>query len=291
MLVALTILVSGLIPEDSGKTWLTLGTALVIRERGLRVSVFKPVAGHNLWYSPRTLRKSFELALLVGNDILAYYEAGLARDIKVSNPIDVATAPPDPTLYASFKDYASDLEDVSKTAVLSRIYKCRGEAVEHYVHYENVAKTTSRIQRAVKRLAKTLGAKPLAFSEVYRYMTSSQVEEDLNKCLSVLEKDSDVVFVESFNDAVTPYGGLLDSIDLLLIVAPGKVLVYKNVAALKEALRAVFKELGSLAFKSMYVVNSLKPDSSFETGFALKPGARRVHVKLFEEVVLQLLKK
>jgi predicted P-loop ATPase/GTPase len=242
--MAAVILVAGLVPFDSGKTWFALGAALAARERGLRVGVFKPVAAHNLWYSPRAVRKSLELKLLVGNDVLLYREKGLVEDIGVSNPVAVATAPPDPSAYASVGDYMRDFEDVGRIAVLSRVYAFDERAHSHYVHAENLRKMGARVRRLVEKMGGALGAAPRSFAGLSAYLTSNEVAANLDKCLRELERGRDLVFVESFNDAVAPYGALLESVDAAVIVAPGKAYVYRDARKLREVSRKAFERWG-----------------------------------------------
>jgi predicted P-loop ATPase/GTPase len=282
--MAAVILVAGLVPFDSGKTWFALGAALAARERGLRVGVFKPVAAHNLWYSPRAVRKSLELKLLVGNDVLLYHEKGLVEDIGVSNPVAVATAPPDPSAYASVGDYMRDFEDVGRIAVLSRVYAFDERAHSHYVHAENLRKMGARVRRLVEKMGGALGAAPRSFAGLSAYLTSNEVAANLDKCLRELERGRDLVFVESFNDAVAPYGALLESVDAAVIVAPGKAYVYLDARKLREVSRKAFERWGWAGFRTSYVFDSLKPDFSVETGFAAKPSARKPHREFIDKI-------
>ena len=275
--MATVVLVAGLIPYDSGKTWFTLGAALAARERGLEVGVFKRVAAHNLWYSPKAVRKSLELKLLVGNDVQLYYERGLAGDIGISNPVAIATAPPDPSSYARAEDYMADFEDVGKIAVLSRVYNF-GERVHiHHIYTGNLVKMGARTQRLAERMGRVLAAQPSSFTSLAGYLSSSEAVLNFDRCLQKLEEGSEVVFVESFNDAIAPYGALLEKTDLVVIVAPGKAYVYRDVRKVREAAQRAYTSLRWLGFRSKYVFDSTKPDFSIETGFAATPSARKPH--------------
>jgi predicted P-loop ATPase/GTPase len=85
------------------------------------------------------------------------------------------------------------------------------------------------------------------------------------------------VFVESFNDAIAPYGALLESVDAVVIVAPGKAYVYRDAGKVCEVAQRVFESFGWFGFRASYVFNSLKPDLSMETGLAATPSARKPH--------------
>lgn len=287
--VAVVVLVAGLLPYDSGKTWFTLGAALAARERGLRVGVFKPVAAHNIWYSPRTVRKSFELGMLVGNDVLRYYENGLVDDIGVANPVAIATAPPDPGKYASIEGYMSDFEDVGRIAVLSRVYNFDEGKHVHYVHEENLSRSGGWAQRLIERMRTALSAEQRSFADLTRFLYSNSVVENLNRCLRRLESRFEVVFVESFSDAFTPYGQLPQSVDLITLVAPGVVYVYSDVEGLRVAAERIVKLIGPRGYRSMHVFRFTRPAYFFETGLAGKPAPRRPHREFVEKALMPSL--
>jgi predicted P-loop ATPase/GTPase len=282
--MATVVLVTGLVPYDSGKTWFTLGAALAAREKGLRVSVFKPVAAHNLWYSPKAARKSLELKLLIGNDVLLYHEKGLVEDIGATNPVAIATAPPDPSKYSRVEDYMGDLEDVGRIALLSRVYAFDERAHSHYVHAENLHKMNTRVRRLVEKMSGALEAVPRSFASLSAYLTSNEVAANLDKCLHALERGKDVVFVESFNDAIAPYGALLESVDAVVVVAPGKAYIYRDAGKVREVSQKAFERWGWTGFRTSYVFDTLKPDFSVETGFAAKPSARKPHREFIDKI-------
>lgn len=284
------VLIAGLVPYDSGKTWFTVGTALATAKRGFMVRVFKPVAGHNIWYSPRTFKASLKLGLLVGNDILEYYKAGLAENPALSNPIAMATIPPDPMKYTKLDQYFNELESVASTAVLTRIYNCKKSIIEHYVHPENVEKASNTCREVIHRLSNALNAVPKPFTEIVNYLTSPKVEDDLDECLSMVMYGRELVFVEGFNDAIAAYPRLLERSSLVVVVAPGKILVYDDPNSVKRVIEKAVEEHGVEGFRTRYVVDVLKPRLTFETGLAHKPGPSRIHVDFVENVLMRLLR-
>ncbi|MEZ0345016.1 MAG: hypothetical protein ABWK01_00425 [Infirmifilum sp.] len=278
------ILVSGLIPYDSGKTWFTLGAAAAFQARGFRVAVYKPVAAHNLWYSPRTVKRSLELGSLVGNDILLYYDRGLVENIVSANPIAIATAPTDPLKYKAFEDYARDLELLDRIAVLSRVHECGAGKTTHYIHPENLGKMTWKTLRVIEILRKRLQADTLPFSELVRYLSSVDAGSNLESCLEQIQLNKDIVFVESFNDAVAPFGSLVDKIELVVIVAPGKVLVYRDVEKLGETLARTVEKLGQEGFRSKHLITVGKPWLTLSLNYTSSPIAQKAHERFVEKV-------
>jgi len=139
-----------------------------------------------------------ELKLLIGNDVLLYREKGLVEDIGVSNPVAIATAPPDPSSYARAEDYMADFEDVRRIADLSRVFEFEERAHAHYVHAENLARMGERIRRLVERMGSALGVEPRSYASLSEYLTLSAAVRNLSRCLRKLGEGKDIVFVESF---------------------------------------------------------------------------------------------
>lgn len=288
--MVLVVLVSGLIPYDSGKTWFTLSVALAVKLKGFKPSIYKPIAGHNLWYSPRTYIKSLELGVLVGNDILAYYEHGLVSSLERANPIDIATMPPDPLRYPSMSIYESVFDDISKLAILSRVHRCKEDSTVHYIHVENLENTTLKNKKLVIKLASKLKALPREFNYLYEYLVSRSVEEDLEACFKMISEGADVVFVEGFNDALTPYLRLLDEAILLVVVAPSRVLIYRDTNSIRKVVLENTLKHGFEGFRSKHVVEHFKPDYTVETGLAVRPRPGKPHREFVEKVLAPLLK-
>lgn len=284
------VLVAGLIPYDSGKTWFTTAVGLATNSKGLKVGVFKPVAGHNLWYSPRTFKASIRLGLLVGNDILEYYKRGLAENPALSNPIAIATLPPDPTSYDDLGTYFSEFETVGSTAALTRVYDCRRGRIDHYIHIENTARMSPTCREIAYKLQRALKAVPKAFSDIASYLMSPGVEDDLDECLAKVSAGKDIVYIEGFNDAVVAYPRLLEKSSLLVIVAPGRVLVYDDVYSITRIVKESFEKHGVEGLRARYVAEALKPKYSFETGLAFSPKPRRVHFDFVEKIIAELLR-
>lgn len=282
--MVMVIGVSGLIPYDSGKTWFTLGSALYAKRIGLRVGVFKPIAAHSLWYSPRTIRKSIELGLLMGNDILFYYENRLVEDPALSNPIAMATIPPDPLYYSSLDIYMRDLEDTVSTTVLSRVTSCRDRGVRHYFHREVVEKTTPYIERFINKILERFRYEEKPVDELIKYLYSINVEQDLDICLGEISRSVDIVFVESFNDAITPYISLLSKINTLVVVTPTRILVYRDMEKIKETIRENTRKHGYEGLRSRHTVEKTKPDTTLQTKITTKPKIQNTHREFINKI-------
>jgi len=248
--------------------------------------VYKPVAAHNLWYSPRTIRKSIELGVLVGNDVSLYYDYGLMPNPAIGNPIALATTPVDPGVYLeNLNTYYSELENIYSILVLSRKTSCLSNTIIHNYYPENTRKLAGRTKRLVLKLARYLKAVESNIGELNEYMSSRRIEEELDKCLEEYSRGIEVVLVESFNDAVAPYLGILDKIIALGVVAPSRILVYTDIEVVKEIVEEAVSSMGWEGLRTKHLVEKTKPSFTIETTPISKPGVRREHELFVKHVV------
>ncbi|MEM4717893.1 MAG: hypothetical protein QXE81_03930 [Desulfurococcaceae archaeon] len=286
MVLTIKILVAGLIPYDSGKTWFTLSSAMYTRSRGLNTRVFKPIAGHSLWYSPSTIRKSIAQSILVGNDISLYYENGLVENPAIGNPIALATIPPDPTYYGDKIDsYFLEIEQAISTLAISRITDCSTSLSQHYYYPENIKKAPGLIGKTITKLVNKLKAEKSNVLSLLNYTSSQESEKNINICFEKISKDADILFIESFNDAATPYTSLISRVDYFIIVAPGRVLVYDNIEAIEKSIVEGTSKHGWEGLRTRYLVKAIKPVHMIETGFISKPRPRIQHIELINKLI------
>jgi len=278
--LVLVIGVSGLIPHDAGKTWFTLGLIEALKYFNLNTAIYKPVAAHNLWFSPRTLVKSIELKLLVGNDILAYYERGVVKHIAKSNPVALGLAPQDPFTTSSLDEYLESFEDILKMLVLVRFTECSSGVIRHLVIRENLEKTPPLIKNSIENLARILNSIESNVEEVANYLRSETLTKNLDMCLEELSSNVDLILIESFNDAVVPYTSLLDKLNILIVVTPGRVLLYTESDKLKSAITKSFTSLGEEGYRTRYLVKQVKPIRVFSTELQIEPGVTETHLEL-----------
>ncbi len=226
--MAYTILVAGLLAFDSGKTWLGASLAACASRRGVRVAAFKPVGAFNLWLGYHHFVEGVErYGLLAGGDALTYSKVLNMNPANV-NPVALATAFPDPLQLPGASYYLSVVGDLAGTLVLARLPTARGE--EHLVAVDNLEKLPPRLRAAVRDAAAKLHARTAESREILALVSSDRVAGLLDESYARISSSSDVVIVESFNDALVPYTGprLLSSIDLLVVTAPGRALVYSG---------------------------------------------------------------
>jgi len=220
------IVISGLLPQDSGKTYFTISLAKSLRSLGYSVSVSKPVAAHSAWFQHTSLTESASLGVLVGEDVLNYLREGLIKEIDKQNPIDILTAPPDINAYPTITSYMDALSSSILQAVLARL-SLYGR--KYFIVERNLNRAPKFLKAEIINLLRRIGSyEPISTEWLINKLTSEEVGNYINSLIRSMLLRNDYVLIESFNDAILPVLSLADVIDLLIIVAPGKALIYRR---------------------------------------------------------------
>ncbi len=219
-----TILINGLLPYDSGKTYFALALAKALMNRGVKVLIYKPVAGHSAWYQFKTVINSLKYGILVGEDVVKYKEIlGLQVNLELLNPIDFLLAPLNPKLLKEVKEYLSLIGDQLSQMILIRISNCQNGLTQHFIIEHSERRIVPGLKPWIEKLIKKLKPEPISLKEVLSIMYSPDTSKLLDQALQLIRDKSEVVIVESFNDAAIPYYNLLNKVDLVFTVAPGYV--------------------------------------------------------------------
>ncbi|MEM0490740.1 MAG: hypothetical protein QXH73_05960 [Ignisphaera sp.] len=285
------ILITGLMVYDSGKTWFTVTLARKLINKGLKISIYKPVAGHSLWHQYPTIIESIKRGMLFGEDILKYGEVLNVKDIKqlaLMNPIDILFAPLDIVKYIDDRNIEKafvDLENQFLQMVLARVSFCSDSVTKYYVFRENVSRTTHRVREVIDLLARKFNAIETDVMIFNRLLQSKEVDDQLSTCLEMLAKDNDVVLIESFNNSLIPYIGLIkEEIDILFVVYPSVVLIYRS--SIKDLMRFVAQNIYVYGDKTL-VTDVLVNNFRYDRYYVLKP---RVSVYDDDEIFDDILK-
>ena len=54
------VLIAGMIPHDSGKTTIGLKLIEILKEKGVRTGISKPISGFNGWYQYEYLKSQYQ---------------------------------------------------------------------------------------------------------------------------------------------------------------------------------------------------------------------------------------
>ncbi|BEP17598.1 hypothetical protein PYJP_09500 [Pyrofollis japonicus] len=240
-----TILVSGLLEYDSGKTWLVVGLAKLLKEMGYSVRVFKPVAGHNFWQSYNAVHESLRKGILVGNDILIYEKYLGLENPHMVNPIDILLSYPDPLAMRGPSEYYAAISNIKNMVLMARITSCKERKTKHYLFERNLLIMPMYVREKMRVLAEKLDSEPAEPEVILNYLASPNASNLLEECREELGRGADILLIESFSDSVIPYVGVEKSVDLFILVAPGKAMVFTG-----EKLRQALEILGISAPKA-----------------------------------------
>ena len=252
------VLISGLLPYESGKTYFTTSLAKALKSLGYDVAVFKPVAAHSIWYQLKVFRNSLRLGVLIGEDVLKYINVGFITDPDLQNPIDILTAVPDVTKFTSIDSYLSAVESAVSQAVLARV----SFTVRRYFLVEDVLRNlTPKLREEVRKSLNTFSpVVRVSSSWLTSYLSSREVDAAIRHAAESLFQKADVVLIESFSSALLPTASLAPYVNVLVVVMPSRAMVYSGskLSTYVSAIKSV-NELDSRLFARL-----LRPDAVVE---------------------------
>lgn len=285
------LLVCGLLEFDSGKTWATVGLARYLIERGYSVEVYKPVAGHNLWYSSKGVRYTRKLGVLVGDDVATYIEVlGVSEPHRV-NPIDLALAIP--RLRGldsrSMSEYRLAFQSQDKILTLARFTDPITGNTTHFLVVDNLDRIAPSTRKLVEELTLKLKTQKTELKPLLAFLSSKHMAEVLEFGATLLEKQADVLIIESFNNVLEPYGGLLAKTDLIIVVTPGYAIILHDVETVKEIAMRLSQLLGVEGLRTNLVLEKPEVASTaklIEIEYLGKPGEQVKKLGRYIEEVL-----
>ncbi|MEM3379434.1 MAG: hypothetical protein QW397_01465 [Fervidicoccaceae archaeon] len=232
------LLVSGLIPYDSGKTTFAVSLAKKLK-MSTSVHPFKPVSAHSIFTQSWSFEESYRRGYLIGGDALIYErELGLMeRDLLRINPIDFLLSPiSSPTVLTreELNEYMKSMENQLKTMAVARITDCQDGRSKHYLIVDNIDSFPSKIRNKIDDFSRKVNSEKEEISELLKLMRSREIERNLDTCLDYLEKNSRIVITESFSDSLYPYAGILGRANMIAVVAPGKAYIYLDASKVQS---------------------------------------------------------
>jgi len=266
-----SIFVFGLFPESSGKTVVSTAIARGLLNEGLKVGVFKPRSGHNLWYQYESFLKCKSEGGLFCEDIIKLMEASRCYlQPEILNPVDA--------LMSVF-----DVEAFLKRRKVGQMYIIEPEIfshllVERYTILEN--EDVRRILLINERNLKTqltlldsdyidrLEASsdqviPIKSLKEWSSTYQNLAPISIRSCYHLLNRKFEDIVIEGYNDAVAPDFQVLRDVDVVVGVAPGAALFYdsREFKKLIETLQSLGRDPTSLRAED--VVRYLKHYEAF----------------------------
>ncbi len=233
--MAKRILVVGRKTFDSGKTTFAGALARELVEFGVRVEYFKPISAHN--YSERydhttdcvreNRQYSFDLATI--SKII-----GSSVDKYLANPVHRLYVPAKPSSSEDSKAFARKfgtlgLAGLDAVIAMERLShpESNGIGSMTFISKKLIDEDLLLITKnEVDALSKDTEIRFIKTLEALQEIEAQKIEEYLTSSLSSIEKKSELVLIESFNDSVWPWVKL-ETVDAAIAVSPGIALLYE----------------------------------------------------------------
>ncbi|MEO3993185.1 MAG: hypothetical protein QN229_02590 [Desulfurococcaceae archaeon TW002] len=280
------VVISGLLPYNSGKTFFTLALADYLRRLGYSVGVVKPVAAHSFWEQYEYFLESRELGVLVGEDIVRYARAGFIYDIDSQNPVDIMTAPHDLMKHPSLDSYLTSLTSLMDQVVLARVSS--GKRRNYYLITNNLSRLSNHLANEVKEFASSLGgAEEVDNLWLYNKLVSREIDSLITESTNTIISRHDVILCESFSNALLPTLGLRNLVKHVIVVTPSRALVYGpgKVTTYLSAIDRLRTETSFLVmlFKPDMIL-SIKPSTTYSEVLEEEEASKLVNYLLTTEI-------
>ena len=214
---------------DSGKTQLAINLGQALIESGLSVGYFKPVSGHNYWYNHEHTKWCLERGWLVSKDATRVKDAlRIKSDLRLMNPIHSLFVPA--RIGRPLQNIPNSLALSGSTSVLvmQRFSEPTRREVDTTILVANELVESQQLMirpDEIGRLshgAAILNANSLEAFQEYEHL---HYEASVTTSFAYIERETDLIIIESFNDSAWPWESL-ESVDNVLVTSPGHVFRY-----------------------------------------------------------------
>jgi len=223
------ILLVGMNTFDSGKTELAKNLVSYYRETGLSVEYFKPLSGHNYWFNYEHSKTCLKEGLLVSKDaweVTTFYPSNIR--IEITNPVHTLFVPLRIERPLQTLPNTLGLAGSSSILTLERFSRPSGSDVDTTILVAQELLEEERLMigfEEVGQLTRGAAITEINNLETVRAFEGQYFEQFVSECFAIIEDTADVVVIEGFNDAAWPWDNL-ESVDAVLVVAPGHVFSY-----------------------------------------------------------------
>ncbi len=223
------ILIVGANSFDSGKTRLAVGLGKSLIGSGQSVEYFKPVSGHNYWYSHEHTRRCLEIGKLVSKDAShVKKELNLKNDLYLMNPIHSLFVPA--RIERPLQNLPSSLGLTGGSSILV-MQRFSRPVDDEFDTTMLIADSLVEEERVIIGLEETgkLSHNSSIFSahnlETFQEFEQQHFENHVSQSFAEIEKSAENIIIESFNDAAWPWENLVE-VDHVLVVTPGHIFGY-----------------------------------------------------------------
>jgi len=267
------ILITGINRNNSGKTIVGVGIANGLKNKGYKVIPFKPFSFHNWFTQYSTTLENIKYGTIFSEDIFKLREVSNCRErYEVLNPVDNLIAPLD--IYWFIEHNFTSMYYSYQLNIMRQILVTRVSYVNDRGRIFNLGILNKwLIDREIAYVDNTVtNSVTKKFDEIVEVNdldTLAKIIVDhsaraIGLSCKLLEKyDKDIVLIESYSDSAWPFLSNI-SLDLVLAVAPGIVLVYppeKYTIAVKIR-TSIYKSLLGVSVKD--ILDYLSPIKHFK---------------------------
>jgi predicted P-loop ATPase/GTPase len=227
--MARRVLLVGMNSFDSGKTQVASRLSTALSDEGVSVEYFKPISGHNYWFNHEHTKTCIENGILVSKDVLEVRKLLKTRvPVELSNPVHSLFVPM--RLEKPMQNLTNTLGLAGSSSILTmeRLSRPSKSGIETTVLVaQNLVDDNLLIiaEEEIRRL--TRGASVLSVKNLEDVQEFEQLhfEHYVSESFSQIEKHTDFVIIEGFNDAAWLWDGL-EHVDTVLLISPAHIFSY-----------------------------------------------------------------
>ena len=245
------IYIFGFMEEDSGKT--TIGTYVIryLREIGLKIAPFKPVAGFNYWRQYENFLNSIKYGTIFSFD--AFRLESIAKSgepLEVINPVSFLFTPSDIQKYIENDAISRFLfeETLVRNLVLARLTTCQEDKIENQV-FLNKRRIEYLLHDArIFKIFEERNTREFDIENLEEFLEemSLNTRQHIDSCFNRLSERYNNILIESFNNSIIPWKGILaKDIDIAIGAFPGYALFF-DAKAFKDASRTLMSFRGDI---------------------------------------------
>lgn len=214
---------------DSGKTQFAIRLSRALSEEGHSIEYFKPLSGHNYWYSHEHTKTCLQNGLLASMDAMKVRKFLNPRSpIELANPVHSLFVPM--RLEKPLQNLTNTLGLAGASSVLTmeRFSRPDASGIDTTVLVAQRLVEEARLiikQEEVGMLTRGAGILSVNNLEEVQEFERLNFEKHVTDSFAEVERSADIVIIEGFNDAVWPWDGL-ESVDTVLLISPAHIFTY-----------------------------------------------------------------